>query len=353
MYFNRRRLSLVACLLFICLGVTACGSSPTTSSGSTKTATLTPLTVCQISKSVNFFPFEVAQKENYFTAQGLKVGDPNLLQVGSKVVAGVQSGSCDIGNGVMTDAFSWAKASSTARVISLLMGNYAIDIVVSKKLESETGVSASSPLDDKIKALKGKTVGITGPASGTQALLTYLFVKVGLNATKDTTQVSLGSNFTAALASLKAGKVDALSFAVPTGEAAVAQGIGDILISPLRGDIPGLSNDIQGVTYTKQSTIDAKPQAIAAYIRAINQAEVFIKNNPTQAKAILNTYLGLGQSVTDAVYTASATSMPANPAISEAQYNIAAQFHLSAGLITKIPPYSQIIATSTISSALK
>jgi NitT/TauT family transport system substrate-binding protein len=350
MHFIRHKSLLIAGLLLLCLSISACGGSPTTS-GSNQPS-LTTLKVCQLNTSINFFPVYVAQQKGYFTAQGLNIPKPPLLQVGSKVVAGVESGNCQIGNGVITDAFNWAKVDPSARIIGSVMNGYVVDVVVSKKFEQDMHVSPSSPLADKINALRGKTIGITGPGTGTQALLTYLFRLQGMNATKETTQVSLGSNNTAALAALKAGRVDALSFFSPVGQTAEAQGIGDIFISPVRGDIPGLRGDVHGVIYTKQSTIDAMPKAIAAYIRAIGQAEQFIQNNQAEAKVLLNKYLGLGQSITDAVYDATAADIATSPAITQAQYNVAGQFHLEAGLVTKLPPYNQLIAVNTINTAL-
>lgn len=353
MYFvHRRRPLAMAALMLICLALSACGGgSSTPAAGVTPTKGLTTLSVCQINKSINFFAFYVAQHKGFFKDQGLSIADPPLLQVGSKVVAGVEGGNCDIGNGVMTDVFSWVKVDPSARVIGAFMNGFVVDIVVGKALEQSAHVTATSPLAAKVAALKGKKIGITGPGSGTQALLTYLFKQEGMDASKDVTEVSLGTNV-AALAALKAGRVDALSFFSPIGQAAEAQSTGDIFISAVRGDIPGLVGDVHGVFYTKQSILTAKPQAIAAYIRAVNQAEAFIQSNPAEAKTLLNDYLGLGQSVTNAVYEAQAGGIAKSPMITSAAYTVAGQFHVGAGLITQIPAYCSVIATNTIESAL-
>src|SRR5258707_1713490 len=310
------------------------------------------MTVCQGSKSVTFFPFYVAQQQGFFAAQGLKIADPAILQVGSQVAAAVKADRYQIGNGVITDAFGWASTDSGARIVGAFINAYTVDIIVTKQFEQEMGVSPTSTLPNKVNALRGKTIGITGPGSATQGLLTYLFRKEGMNAAKDIKQVSLGANSAAALAALKSGRVDALSFILPMGQLVEVQGIGDRLISPMRGDIPGLVGDVHGVIYTKQSTIDANPQAIAAYIRAIGQAETFIQSNPAEAKVLLNKYLGLGQTVTDAVYTEVTPAMAKSPQISQAAYNVAGQFHVQAGLVSLIPSYGQLVATGTIASAL-
>jgi NitT/TauT family transport system substrate-binding protein len=313
---------------------------------------LTTLKVCQLNKSINFFAIYVAQQKGYFTAQGLNIPTPPLLQVGPKLVSALESGQYDLANGVITDAFSWARVNSQARIIGAVMNGYVVDVVVSNRFEQEMQVSAASSLTDKINALRGKTIGITGAGTGTQALLTYLFRQVGLDASKETKQVSLGSNNSLALTYLREGRVDALSFFSPIGQTAEAEGIGDIFISPVRGDVPGLRGDVHGIIYTKQSTIDAKPQAIAAYIRALAQAELFIKNNPVEAKTLLNKYLKLSVDITNAVYTATVSSIATTPVISLASYNTAGQFHVNAGLVTNVPSYSQLVAASTIDSAL-
>lgn len=347
----RRRLLPAMSLLLLCLSIAACGGNATSTAGSTPGA-LTTVTVCEAGKSLAFFPEYIAEQEGYFKAQGLNVPAATQVPTGTKAAAAIESGSCTIANGVILDAFTLEKHDSSVRVIGSLLNAYAVDIIVSKKFEKETGVSASSSLADKIKILKGKTIGITGPNTGTAGLLTYLFKLEGMSPTKDATPVSLGANNTAALAALQSGRVDALSFFSPLGQAVEAKGIGDILISPMRGDIPQLQGEVQGIFYTKQSVIDSQPQVVAGYIRAISQAETFFHNNPAQAKLLLTKFLGLGTAVTNAVYTIGVPDVAQNPQISQASYTTAGQFHLQAGLITSFPPFSTLVATSTINSAL-
>ena len=115
--------------------------------------------VCQINKSINFFPFYVAQQEGYFKAQGLTIATPTLMQVGSKVVSGVESGKFDIGNGVITDAFSWAIRSSQAQnhrgIYGWLRGRYRRE---QGSLNRRHSVSASRPGTESC-GLKGEKSG--------------------------------------------------------------------------------------------------------------------------------------------------------------------------------------------------
>lgn len=325
---------------------------PACTSNSLSAAHPVKLAVGQAGKSIAFFRYYVAQQEGYFSSQGLDMVDPIQMANGTKITAALKAGDLQIANGVITDAFTLARTDSTVQIIGTLLNAYAVDIVVSNAFTEQMTVTASSPLADKLNALKGKRVGMTGPNTGTQALLTYLFRQQGMDAKTAIQQISLGSDSAAAMAALKAGKVDALSYFVPFGQLAEAQGVGKIFISPLRGDIPELLGDAQGIYYTRQSVIDAQPQAVVAYIRAMSQAADFIHNNPAQTKVYLTKYLGLNETVADAVYTAALPSIVQDPQISQKAYNVAGQFHVKAGLVSIIPSYNKMVASTIIGNAL-
>lgn len=310
------------------------------------------LAVAEAGKSIAFFRYYVAQQEGYFNAHGLDMADPIQMANGTEVIAALKAGKVQIGNGVITDAFSLSRIDSTVQVIGMLLSAYAVDIVVGYPFLRETNLTANSTLAEKIQALQGKRIGITGPGTGTQALLIYLFRRQGLDATTAAHQINLGSNSAAALAALKSGSVDALSYFVPFGEIAEAKGVGNIFISPLRGDVPELIGDAQAVYYTRQSVINANPLAIISYIRAMSQAADFIHSNPAKTKLYLIKYLGLSAGVADTVYTAALSSITESPVISPTAYNIAGQFHVKAGLVAATPSYNQLVATNVIESAL-
>jgi NitT/TauT family transport system substrate-binding protein len=350
---SRSFLPLLVCWLVVGLSVASCGGAGTTTTSSTNNSSSSmTLNVGQISDSVAFFPFYVAEQQGYFKDEGLTLGSRPRLGTGAKVATALEAGSIDIAGGVITDAFDLAKVDPQVKVIGSLVNAYYVDVTVSKSFEKATGLTASSSLADKVKALRGKKVGITGPGSGTEALMIYLFKQQGLDVKRDATLVNLGSNNTAALGALRTGRVDALCFFSPVGQAAEAQGIGDILISPMRGDIPSMQGQLHGVFYTLQKVIDAKPKAVQAFIRAVGRAEAFIHSNPDKALTMLEQYLHMNQQIAKTVFAAMESAYPQSPRIDQQGYNIAAQFHVQAGLIKTAPAYSAIVAISTINAAL-
>src|SRR5579885_172674 len=349
--FIQRSWSLFASLLLVGLSLAGCsgfsGSSPTASASSMT------LKVAQVNKSIFFFPLYVAQQENFIKGQGLTLDPETVPSLGSgaKLAAAVESNSIDIGVGGMTDVFTISRVDAFIRNIGVVSNGYLLDVVVSKRFEQETHLNATSPLAAKVQALVGKKVGISAPNSATDALMTYLFRQQGLDAQKDVTKVSVTADIATDLAALRTGRVDAVVVSAPGGTQAEVQGFGDTFISPVRGDVPSMQGQLFGVSYIKQSVINAKPKAVQAFIRAMAQAESFIQNNPDQAKALLGKYLQLDPKTLDLAWNATKAAMPPSPQITQQSYDTANQFHVKAGLIAIALAYKDLVASDTIDKA--
>jgi ABC-type nitrate/sulfonate/bicarbonate transport system substrate-binding protein len=352
---RRSRSLLTALLAGTVLLAAACGSSPSSSSGGGGGTGGQPLTLHygQVSNSIAFFPVFVAQHNGYFAAEHLTVG-PNpfpVLGTGAKVAAALAGGSIDVGGSVMTDAFNLAKASQQPKVVAALVNAYYIDIVVGKHAHVAPG---GATLTGKVRALKGLKIGITGPGSGTEALLTYLFKLAGMNAQTDATLVNLGADATAVLDALQTGRVDAVSFAQPLGQQATLSGIGSIYISPARGDIPALSGEVQGVAFTDAGVLASKKPAVEAFVAGVAKAEHLIHTASTATlSALLRDYLpDLKPTMVAAIIPLLRAEIAATPAISTAGYQKAVSFHKAAGLIASPPGYGTIVDSAVISAGM-
>src|SRR5665213_110560 len=126
------------------------------------------LQVGQIGNSVGFFPVFVAAKLGYYKDGGLDVTS-TAFSSGTLVGTAVTSNSIDIGNSVITDVFALLKANRPVKLIGSLCNGYYVDVIMSNGFLDATKLTRASKLVDKINALKGKKIGITGPGSGTQA----------------------------------------------------------------------------------------------------------------------------------------------------------------------------------------
>ncbi len=350
---NRPSRSLLTALLAgTVLAAAACGPSASSSAGSGASTQLT-LNYGQVSNSIAFFPVFVAQHEGYFAAEHLTVG-PNpfpVLGTGAKVAAALAGGSIDVGGSVMTDAFNLAKAGQHPKVVAALVNAYYIDIVVGQHAHV---APAGATLIEKVRALKGMKIGITGPGSGTEALITYLFKLAGMNAQTDATLVNLGADATAVLDALKAGRVDAVSFAQPLGQQATISGVGSIYISPARGDIPAMTGEVQGVAFTDAGVLANKKPAVEAFVAGVAKAEHLIHTASTaRVSALLKDYLpDLSPKMVAAIIPLLQAEISTTPAVSVPGYQKAVSFHKTAGLFANPPSYSTLIDSALISAAM-
>jgi NitT/TauT family transport system substrate-binding protein len=302
------------------------------------------LNVGQISDSVAFFPLFIAENRGFFKDEKLKLGERPRLGTGAKVAAALKSGSIDLGGGVLTDALNLAQVDSSAALVTSLITEYYVDIVVSEKFD---GPGADASVEDRARALVGKKIGITGPGSGTEALVTYLFDLIGKDASKDATLVNLGPASTAALGAMKANRVDALSFFQPIGQQGEAANIGTIYISPSRGDIASLAGAQHGVVFSRKSIISKKQDEVESFNRAIGRSLEVIHGDASTVRELLGKYLtATNESALDKLVPILQKETATSPTINEKAYDIGKKFHLDSGLVDKAPAYDAIVPTS-------
>jgi len=235
---------------------TAPGESPDASVGATKL-----VVGLGFIPSVQFAPFYLAQQKGYYAEGGLDVEfqnkiDPDLIPL-------VGSGTIDIGIGDGTSVIPAASNGIPVEYVATIYGRFP-NIVFAK---ASSGIT--KPAD-----LKGKKIGTPGRYGSGWVMLQALLASAGLT-TKDV-QIVEYPDFTQE-AAVEQGAVDAATgFAnnepiqlEQHGQKAVVLRIDDI--TPLPG--PGL------IASTK--TIDAKHDAIAAFVAATLQAMNEIKADPT------------------------------------------------------------------------
>lgn len=198
--------------------------------------------------------------------------------------------------------------------------------------------------EEKTRALKGKNIGITGPGSGTEALVNYLFGLVDMDAKTDATLVNLGAVSSAALGALKAGRVDALAFFQPIGQQAEAAGVGTIYISPAAGDVPTMTGALHGIAFTRAGVLKDKAKEVESFQNAIDRSLEFIAGEESKVRELLGEYLdGTPAKALDSLVPILRKESPSSAAVDQKAYDIARTFHVDSGLVEKAPSYDEIV----------
>jgi ABC-type nitrate/sulfonate/bicarbonate transport system substrate-binding protein len=318
-----------------------------------RAATPQAVSVGQIGTSVAFFPLYVADKLGYYKAANLDVTITSF-QSGTLVGTAVTSNSIDIGASVITDVFALLKASRPVKIVGSLVNGYYVDIITANQFLDATKTSRATKLADKVAALKNKRIGITGPGSGTQALVDYLFRTNGLDSTRDAELVNVGVDQSSIIQSLKGGRIDAVSFAWPLSMIAEAAGVGKAYIMPALGDVPSMRGEIQGVIYVKPDLLAKRQDAVVAFVHAIGRAEAYLHRNPAQARAMLKDYdSALNDTAISALLAAYLPVLPQQPDIPANAYEKALDFHRLTGFAAPSGnEYADVVDATTIIKAL-
>jgi ABC-type nitrate/sulfonate/bicarbonate transport system substrate-binding protein len=318
------------------------------------TRAATTINAGQIGNSIAFFPVFVARNEGYFRDAGLDV-NLTVLQSGTLVGTAVTSGSVDVGCGVMTDVFQLLHANRACKVIGSLVDGYYIDIIASNQMLAATKVSRTSKLAARIDALKGKKIGITGPGSGTEALLVYLLRQRHLDPTRDVEMVNMGTDQAAIIAAMRTGRIDGVSFAWPLTMIAEAQNVGKGLIVPALGDVPAMKSQVQGAMYARPDVIASKEADLAAFVKAIGRAEQTIKSDPARSRGLLKQYnANLSDASIDALFAAYVPTIPNQCRIGVASYERALSFHRQLDFVgPNGNTYGDVVASTIIDRALR
>lgn len=108
-----------------------------------------------------------------FAKHGIKVDITDFRGNSNNCVAAVLSGAvdvCQVGASTVSDAVA---EGGDFRILAVTTGPLSEFILSSKAVAKMNGVTASSPLDDKLRALKGLRIVTTGPGRRTTSRSTH------------------------------------------------------------------------------------------------------------------------------------------------------------------------------------
>lgn len=186
------------------------------------------------------------------------------------IVDAVLSGQADFGSPGTADALQAIRQGANLKIIAAVVNNLQV-MVLRDDIIAKLGVTPEAPVADRMRALKGLIIG-TGAVGSThyQILRSYL-KQYGIDPDKDVRLVGLGE--TAALISgIEQKRYDAIAYASPIVDFAVAKGIAKVWISGPRGDVPGANNVKTCVIVARPDTIEKRRPDVDALRAALADA---------------------------------------------------------------------------------
>jgi ABC-type nitrate/sulfonate/bicarbonate transport system substrate-binding protein len=245
-----------------------------------------PLQTVKIGLAVNilaFTPLQIATMQGYFR-HGDIAPDVVSLQGGTTVTEALMGGSLQFAASAAPDVIRADQKGLGLLAVANILNANDVELVISKKLQQQFGISASTPLKQRLAPLQGRLFGITSNGAPSQVDIQALFKSVGLNAQSLHFIVIGGA--AEMNAALRAGEIAGYGLGPPTGELAAREGYGYVLV-PV-GGAPAFANQAFSDIYTTNAFAQAHPAVVRAVAGAIAQANDFLLSHPNQSARLLS-----------------------------------------------------------------
>ena len=265
-------------------------------------------------------PFVMLAK-HYDTAHGLAV---DLSQAGGSSplqINAVLSGSVAYATPGTPTALQAIREGADIKIIAAIANNQ-IATVINNAAMKKLNISPNAPIADRIKGLKGLTIG-TNPVGSTYYLMLRTYLKqYGLDPDKDVRLVGIAET-SALISGIEQGRFDAIVSASGVVEEAITMGSGTLWFSGARGDIPGTEAAMVCVVIARSDTIEKHPEEVAAIRAALADALAAVRDDRAATGAVLKAkyFDKLDPAVWDLVWGGATAAYPPSLAFTRASFD--------------------------------
>jgi NitT/TauT family transport system substrate-binding protein len=288
-------------------------------------------------------PVYVAQSKGFFSDEKLDLditstggGGPDIRAL----IAGDVEFSFTTGDNVILAQQEGKRLLMVMSGLNKVFINWAIH----REAAKAKGISESTPLTDKIKALKGLTVGVTNPGALTAHLAAFVIRKAGYNPQQDVQIIPIGAGPTW-LAALENRKVDVALTAPPVPETAISRGFAIMLINNTKGEDPSIPEFLMETLVARPDTVAKEPDLIRRMVRALTRANQWaLKSTPEQVADALKP--ALSATTPELLLSGAKSVLPAlspDGRTSERSVQITQDILEQAGILKKRVAYAEVV----------
>jgi len=243
--------------------------------------------------SFTLTPVFLAQAVGTFEAQGLSV--ERLITQGSGLeIRALEAGQADF---AFTSGDVYLGVPSGRPLVAVYSGvqRPIVNWVMQGGAARHRGLDAKSPLAQRLRALRGLSVGVPVPGGLAEQLARFVAAREGLRIGEDVKLVPVGSGGGWA-SSLREGRVEAALQMIPFPELAIARREAISLLSHTRGEDGELDQFLMGVLLVRRETAERQGETIRRMGRALSQAIRWaLGSSPAEVGAALQPFFPRGQ----------------------------------------------------------
>ncbi len=228
--------------------------------------------------SLSFFPIYVARSLGYFQDEGINLRMVSSAGGGPHIQA-VLSGRAQFTASPGSYQLNALKTGQKLIGVVNLLHRNVIGVVIRKDVAKRLEITETTPFEERIKKLKGVTLGMTRAGALTDNMAVQLVKMAGYDPGKDVRIIGVGGA-TAMVAALESGKIDAMFISTPHPERAIGDGVGTWLVNNAKGDNPRLREFMMSALMTTPEYADQRPDVVRKMVRAVKRALTYIAEKP-------------------------------------------------------------------------
>jgi NitT/TauT family transport system substrate-binding protein len=234
------------------------------------------------SRSLSTLPLLYALERGYFRDASLQIVELPDSTTSTAPIQAMLAGQADIVQVGATAVFAAQAAGQPVMGIGVPTPGPSYQIILSARATGELaagGVSPQSPIAERVKALRGKTLATPGSGSTIDSLLRATLSEYGLAPDSDVTIRPI-SDPKAMVAALRQGQIDGFSFAPPFTSSTVADGTARLWIDYIRGDVPRFTKMPAGALVTTADFGQRHPESVKKFLTALKRAYADLAADP-------------------------------------------------------------------------
>jgi NitT/TauT family transport system substrate-binding protein len=288
-------------------------------------------------------PVYLAQSKGFFAEEKL---EPDITSTGGggpdirALIAGDVEFSFTTGDNVILAQQEGKRLLMVMSGLNKVFINWAMH----KETAKAKGVTESMPLAEKIKALKGLTVGVTNPGALTAHLAAFVIRKAGYNPQQDVQIVPIGAGPTW-LAALENRKVDVALTAPPVPETAISRGFAIMFINNAKGEDPSIPEFLMENLIARPETVTKDPDLVRRMVRALTRANRWaLQNSAEQVAEALKPFMA--KTPPELLLAGAAAVLPAlskDGRTSERSFEVTQDILEQAGILKKRVSYADLV----------
>ncbi len=244
----------------------AAAAKPAANSGDMKKIRVTQSTA----DSVSFVSIDIARYFNYFGDEGLAV-DVVVTNGGGPDVAALVAGQAQFTAAGPINQLALFQQGQKTLAVAGFSDRLVANLVMRKDVFEAKGLTPSSSLDDRLKALKGLKISVTKVGSLTDMVARSYLARAGLDPTKDAQIIATNAG-QPQIAAIEQKEVEVASVTSPAAEVMVDRGVGVMLVSNTLGEDPFFQPFTQQAILVREDYARQNPDTVRAFVRAIVRA---------------------------------------------------------------------------------